>query len=325
MALQSHGARRRYVLLIIVLSALTLATLNGRAGQSGPIGSVGNAVHRVVQPFASAADTVFSPVHDWFDSVIHSGHLKRDNRKLRQQIAALRARERRVDQAILENGRYRTYFGKPFIDDYTRIGAWVQSGSIDNLSHTITIDRGTEAGIVQGMAVIAGDGLVGRIFRSWPGGSEVLLATDPSFGAAINMVRTGLFGTAQTQPDHSLRVVFPIDSRHPAVSAFKTGDVATTCGCQSSDFPAGIPVGSVQRATPSGPEVTVRLEPFVDFGALDVVQVVLWTSHDPIPKDPALHPLPPVTTTTVPTTTTTTAGGTGTTTGQTTTTPTSGP
>ena len=40
MALQSHGARRRYVLLIIVLSALTLATLNGRAGQSGPIGTV---------------------------------------------------------------------------------------------------------------------------------------------------------------------------------------------------------------------------------------------------------------------------------------------
>ena len=298
MALQSHGARRRYVLVIILLSALTLATLDQRAGQSGPIGTVGDAVHRVVQPFASGADTVFSPVHDWFDSLIHSGHLKSDNRRLREQIAALRARERVVNQAILDNRYYKSFFGKPFLDDYTTVGAWVQSGAIDNLSHTITINRGTEKGIVEGMAVIAGDGLVGRIYRSWNGGSQVLLATDPTFGAAITMVGTGTFGTAQTQPDHRMRVVFSVDTRHPNLSAFKPGDVAQTCGCASSDFPPGIPVGSVVSSLQSGPDVIVRLAPFVDFGALDVVKVVKWSSGDPVPKSV----LP--STTTVPRTTT---------------------
>src|SRR5438067_921047 len=140
MAVQTQMARRRYVLVLIVLSALTLATLDKRSGESGPIGTVGRLAHRVVQPFANAADAVFSPVHDWWDSVVHSGHLKSDNRTLRHEIAQLRARLNESDQAVALNRYYESFFGKRFLDAYQEVGASVVTGNPDNFDKTVTID-----------------------------------------------------------------------------------------------------------------------------------------------------------------------------------------
>ena len=65
--------------------ALTLATLSERNGDSGPIGAAGRVAHRVVQPVTDAADSVFSPIHDWWhgfwhhgDVVVRRGHPARD-------------------------------------------------------------------------------------------------------------------------------------------------------------------------------------------------------------------------------------------------------
>lgn len=310
MATQTHGARRRYVLVLIVLTALTLATLSGRSKDSGPIGAVGRIAHRIVQPFAAAADTVFSPVRDWFGGLIHRGDLESTNRRLRREIAALRAQQRESEQAIAQNRYYDSFFNKPFLDAYRTVGAWVQYGKVSNLGGpTITIDRGTESKIVPGMAVIAGDGLVGTIERSWNGGSEVKLVTAQGFGAAIRVLPAGAYSNASMQDDGLLHAGFSVDTRVPARSTFRKGDLALTCGCETSEFPPGIPVGSVTGSTQTGPSIDVRIAPFVDVAALDVVKVVLWHSGDPIPKP--IAPPPTTTTTTAPPTTSTTAGSNG--------------
>lgn len=325
MAVQTHAGRRRYVLVLIVLTALTLATLDKRSNESGPIGTVGRFAHRVVQPFANAADTVFSPVHDWWDGLIHSGHLKSENRTLRHEIAQLEARVRDSDAAVLQLRYYQSYFGQPFLDAYKTVGAQIVTGKVSNLGgNTVTIDRGQEVGIIPDNAVVAPEGLVGVISKSWHGGALVDLIDDPGFGAAIQI--NGVFGTAQTQNDGTMRVVFSINTRAPARTRPKAGDVALTCGCQDSNFPAGVPVGTVTRVVQDGPAVTVTVQPFIDTGSLDVAKVVLWTSASPRP----VPPVPPATTvqpntptvptaststSTVPPTTTTTPGATTTSTG----------
>jgi rod shape-determining protein MreC len=296
-AIQAHPARRRYVLVLIVLSALTLATLDKRSSDSGPIGAVGRVAHRVVQPFANAADVVFSPLHDWWDGVVHSGHLKSENRDLRRQVAALRARVNESDQALLQLQYYEEFFGKNHLDDYKNVGASVVTGTIGNVGSTVTIDRGTEAGIIPGMAVVLPDGLAGAVDKAWHGGAQVLLVTDASFGVAIRINRT--FGTARTESDGTMRVDFSVNTRSRVRP--KRGDVAFTCGCNQSDFPPGIPVGTVTRVVQNGPDLVVRVQPYVDVGSLDVVKVILWTSGDPVPV-----PAVPPSTTTAPAPTTTT-------------------
>src|SRR3954451_24427464 len=98
-----RASRRRYVLLVIVLTCLTLITLDSRNGRTGPIGALGRIAHRIVSPVQGAVDDVANPVSDWWDGVSDSGHLKRDNRRLTEENARLRGLQTQAQEAIKEN------------------------------------------------------------------------------------------------------------------------------------------------------------------------------------------------------------------------------
>src|SRR5262249_12811964 len=78
-----------------------------------------------------------------------------------------------------------------------QIGASVVTFDAGNYDHTVTINRGTEHGIIPDMGVVAPEGLVGVVTKSWNGGSQGQLVNDPGFGAAVQ--DNGVFGTAVTQ------------------------------------------------------------------------------------------------------------------------------
>ena len=62
MAIARRTSRRRYVLLVIVLTAVTLITLDSRGGRSGPLGALGRAAHTLVSPIQGAVDSVATRV-----------------------------------------------------------------------------------------------------------------------------------------------------------------------------------------------------------------------------------------------------------------------
>src|SRR4051794_28955527 len=95
--------RRRFVLVLVVLTSLTLITLDSRSGRSGPLGAAGRAAHTIVSPVQRATSAVAHPVGDWWSGVIDSGGLKRQNRRLRAEIARLQGREDRARVALEEN------------------------------------------------------------------------------------------------------------------------------------------------------------------------------------------------------------------------------
>src|SRR5438270_274835 len=78
---------------------------------------------------------------------------------------------------------------------------------------------------------------------------------DPGFGVAVQINK--VFGDAVTQNDGTMHVVFSVDTRASPRARPKPGDVALTCGCHDSNFPAGIPVGTVTRVVQDGPSITV--------------------------------------------------------------------
>ena len=82
------GGMIALTLLLIVLSCVTLITLDTRNGRTGSLGAMGRIAHRIVSPVQGAVDDVARPVGDWWDGIVNSGDLKRDNRRLQEQIAA---------------------------------------------------------------------------------------------------------------------------------------------------------------------------------------------------------------------------------------------
>jgi rod shape-determining protein MreC len=307
MASRGRGGRRPYILVLLVLTSVTLITLDQRQTDSGPIGTLGRFAHRVVAPVSDLGSSTLSPVSDWFDGVLHAGSLKRDNAKLKRDLAAARIEAQRERSALVENQLLKRLDGQPYLDDIKSVVTRVVAGSAGNFGRTITLDRGSEKGIKKGMPVVAADGLVGRVWQVWSGGCSVLLLDDSNFAVGVRTVKGRVTGTSSGQAGRSTLTVddFSVTQTHPRI-----GELVETSGLQGSTFPPSIPVGTVQSVTVSddGLSLHVRLVPLVDIGSLEYVKVLVWQVGAPVPpglQESATSTTTTTTTTTVPRATTT--------------------
>ena len=103
MVVYRPSRRRRIVLALLLLTSVTLITLDLRGeGDDGALGSVRSGVRDVLAPVQDAANAVISPVTDWFDGITSAGTLKSENRELREQVDELRAEQAQAEAAIAE-------------------------------------------------------------------------------------------------------------------------------------------------------------------------------------------------------------------------------
>jgi rod shape-determining protein MreC len=320
MAGPDRGGRRRYVLVLIVLTAVTLISLDQRQGDSGAVGTLGRFAHRIVDPVSNVASDVMSPVSNWFDGIVHAGSLKHDNARLRRELAAARLEAAQGHADRSENRQlnallHLTWGGDPI----PGVVASVIDNGAGNFNRTITLSRGTESGVRVGMPVVASGGLVGRVWQTWNGGSTVLLLDDPGFAVDVRMVTHRNVGVARGQAGRSTLAVAlagPLGTH----ARPRRSEIVITSGQNSSTFPPGIPVGRVvsTRVSDDGLMINTLVTPYVDFSSLEYVRVLKWHPGSPVP--PKLQSSTTVPTTTTTTTTTTIPGAT--TTSSTSTTPT---
>ena len=288
MAVHRRASRRRYVLLLVVLTGLTLITLDRRGGDDGALGVVGRGAHRVVSPVERAVAAVVDPVSDWFEGVTDGGSLKRDNDELRRRVDELEDERRRATEALRENELLTQLLGLPLLDDVERVSARVVNRSPGNFEWTVTIDEGSERGVAPDMPVIGPAGVVGRVLEVWDGGAKVRLLVDPMSNVSVHVLPARVSGVATGRAgSRTLRVELDAEAE------VSVDDEVVTSGLENSTFPAGLSIGRVVRvdAVPGGLGTIARVEPWTDFGALRVVQVLRWV--------PGQGPVVSTTTTTV--------------------------
>ena len=301
MAVYRRTNRRRYVLLLVVLTSVTLITLDRRNNDSGLIGTVGRAAHTLVSPVERGVDAVARPVGDWFDGVFSAGSLEEKNQKLRDRVAQLEGEVRAGKAAVLENEELKHATQIPVNSEVPRVVARVVNGSPGNFESTVTIDRGTKSGIMVDMPVLVHDGVVGRVVQVWRDGAKVRLLTDARFSVAARIAQDRVSGIASGRAGSST-MVLDLDGV-PDDAHIARGDLVETSGFEGSSFPAGLQIGSVSDVArqPGGLPPHVRVKPFVDFSRLEYVSVLKWA--------PGQGPVTTTTTTTSTTTTSTTAPG----------------
>jgi len=140
---------------------------------------------------------------------------------------------------------------------------------------TITIDRGSADGLRANMAVIGPGGVVGRIFREpTPHASlvQLLIGHSAAAGAVIERIQAGGIAVGLgAGEDPPINLNFINKSYEPAA-----GDMVVTSG-QDGIFPAGFPIGKVERVERGGGPVfkTIAIRPAVNFSHLSLVLVLL--------------------------------------------------
>lgn len=315
MAGARRASRRRYVLLVIVLTCLTLITLDTRNGRSGPLGLMGRIAHRIVGPVQGAVDDGARPLSDWWDGITNSGHLKRDNRRLQEEVAALRGKQIEAEEAIKENNELKKSLALHNALQVKNVTGLVIGRDPGNFDPTLTIDKGSDAGIAVDMPVIAPEGIVGKVIEVWNDGAQIQVLTDPNFSVGVQTPGHGASppttGIASGQTNsHDLAVEFDAGTK------VLVGDQIVTSP-QSTLFPSGLAVGTIASVTnqPGNTGVNATIAPYVRLGALQHVTVLLWapgTSGPVLPTTTTSTPATSTTTTTTlpgATTTTTRVGG----------------
>lgn len=287
-----RGARgTRLLLVLLVLTAFTLTTLDYRAGEGSPLSGVRRATSTVLSPAEEALGSAARAVGGVFDglpgergSSDEQRRLEEENARLRAQLQAGEGLQRRVDElnALLQLKDFGTYTIVP-----ARVTA---VGSVLGFARTVTVDVGSDDGVTSGQTVVSGAGLVGRTTQVSRWSSIVLLLVDPGFSVGSRLTREGTIGIARGAGTGLLSYQQVEGGR------VQIDDALVTSG--SSTFVPGVPVGRVVSVESGrGASVpTAEVDPFVDVSALDLVGVVVEpprsTPRVPIPPIPPVEPPP---------------------------------
>jgi rod shape-determining protein MreC len=272
--------RARTVLALLLAAAIVLITIDFRQPDGGPTDRLQRLAIAVFGPLQRGASAVASPVGDLFGGVAELAGLRRENRRLEAEVARLRAQERTYADVLGENRRLRGALGMAKRCGCRTVGASVVASSGSNFQLSVTVDAGSRQGVKRDMAVVDADGLVGRVTQVTADYATVLLVTDPSSGIAATLARGKAPGIVKGSGAQLLSFQ-PVR----AGTAVRRGDPVVTQAYQGSVFPAGLPIGVVERVDPAGaaslvPRVAVR--PYAALGALDVVAIVVERPAPPV-------------------------------------------
>ncbi|MDP8991780.1 MAG: rod shape-determining protein MreC [Actinomycetota bacterium] len=278
MAVYRRSARPRFVLLLLVLTSVTLLTLDERSGGLGVMDTVRDGAQDALAPVSDAVDSAVRPVGDFFQGILNYGRLEEANARLREQLAQRDADLARATDAERERQALLDQQQLGFARDVPAVAARVVVASPSNFDLTVEINRGRDAGVAAGMPVVTGAGLAGRVVDVSQSRATVMLISDPASSVGVRFATSGEVGvTAGRGPRSLLRV----DNVDPGARV-PPGEPVVTSGLKLSMFPPGIPVGRVKtaKAVPGAMQQDVAVEPIVDLRRLDLVKVLQWS---PVP------------------------------------------
>jgi rod shape-determining protein MreC len=221
--------------------------------------------------FFNSSNSLVGNINTFSQGVREYFSLRDVNAVLADENVALRRQVEQQHQLLLAlDSAYA--IDSTLINRFDFISAKVVNNSTRQFKNYITINRGRDAGIQPGMAVISPGGVVGKVKATSEHFSVVssLLHTDLMVSGFIK--RNGYFGTVQWKGTNANYVSLDYIPRHvkPLV-----GDTVLTSG-YSGVFPEGIMIGTLEEVNLSeeAPFYDLQVKLSQDFRRLSYVVVV---------------------------------------------------
>ncbi|MGH7728208.1 MAG: rod shape-determining protein MreC [Vulcanimicrobiaceae bacterium] len=250
----------------IGLALIALVQLGAlRAGGTSPLSAGASATLGIAETaltdLGNRATALASSVAEWPALAAHNRALVARNHTLARENARL--------FAALAQSRGEDALAREAARVPGAIAAGIVGYDPENLERTVTLDRGTLAGIARDDGVIdAGGAVVGRVIAASALESTVLLATDGSSKIPA-IVRRGRWWAIAVGTSTRIRLQYVSQD-----AALRVGDRVVTGAGRS--FPAGYPIGTIVRVERQVGALYqgALLEPAVAFGRLERVLVL---------------------------------------------------
>src|SRR5277367_1124646 len=232
---------------------------------------------RLIRVWAVRAITPFERGLVWLqngtNSLLHDYLLLRgvraENLQLKEKIEKMKLDQARLSEDAIQAQRLQSLlvFKEQFISK--TVAAQVIGSSGSDLSRSIYIDKGENAGLKADMAVITSGGIVGKVWLVYPSTSLVLMINDQSSGVGVFLEKSRLQGVLRGTPNGEL-----ILERVMSDEQVVPGETVLSSGGDQI-FPKGLPVGTVTKVGPGRDLfLNISVKPAADLSRLEEVLVV---------------------------------------------------
>jgi rod shape-determining protein MreC len=179
------GRYRNLTILVAVLflQVLGLAVQVKRSGDAENTRLIRRWAVDLVTPFERGLVWAQNSSNNLWHNYFFLRGVRAENRQLKEQIEQMRLEQVRVREDATQAHRLQSLlaFKEQFIAK--TVPAQVIGSSGSDLSWSIYIDKGSNAGIARDMAVITSGGIVGKVLRVYPSTSLVLMINDQRRGS----------------------------------------------------------------------------------------------------------------------------------------------
>lgn len=269
------STRIRVILVAALLIAAVLAVVGGLTDRNLP----GMLVQGVLTPLRTGANTVLSQAEQLYDYIFSYEALKAENQALKDQLAAMQEEIREADSLARENENLRDLLQlKQAHEDYVPVEAYIIGRSSVDWSNTVTINRGTNAGIEVGMCAITANGeVVGLVSEVGSNYAVVRTVLDSALEISATVSAYGYAGMVTggyiTGNSDMLRMDYL-----PSSAIIRNRDQVVTAG--STVYPRNLILGYVVDAgfNDTGVVKYAVLEPAADIGSLE--QIFILTDYN---------------------------------------------
>ncbi len=257
-----HVTRFR-LFLILLFASIVLMTLQNRWGPLRPFEFLNYPLDLFNEGYTVARTAVLETLQKY---TLREERL----REMQRQLLSMKLKEQRYHELVLENQRLKEALAmKKSLGGYVATAKVVSRG-IDRWSNTFVINKGSDDAVRKDMAVITGDGLLGKVQRVRDTFSNVLLLDDPGFSVAVRLHSSRAEAVLSGSGLNSCVLKYV-----SAETEVEEGDLVITSGMDGI-FPEGIPAGFVTAVETVKDAMFHRIEvrPLVDTRTVEEVIII---------------------------------------------------
>jgi rod shape-determining protein MreC len=271
-------ARKFIIPILIFLLALSLISANLHSREN--MSFFESLVVGITSPVQKAVWGIIGGVGSVWRGYFYLVGLEKENQALKRELQELKLQMNRYREADLANERLRALLNFKKSIATPLLPAQVVAFDPSGWFQTILIDKGRNDGVVQDMAVVSAEGLVGRIIGVGSHHAKVLLILDGNSAVDGYIQRSRARGVLV-----GLGLELCLLKYVQRNEDVQVGDQVISSG-MGGVFPKGLHVGTVQEVVrgSSGLFQRVEVKPAVNFSRLEEVLVVI----QPPPEKPAM-------------------------------------
>lgn len=268
---QLFNTKLKIIIIVAVLLTAALSVMAGLTNHSIPE----LLVQGIVAPFRAAGTALTKTAERYYSYMFRYEALEAENEALKKQVAELQDTARKADATERENTRLRnTMKLLESHDTYEEVDAYIIGWSSTDWSNTLTINRGTSAGIAENMVAITDNGeVVGLVSQVGPNFAVVKTVLDSTLEISATIATSGYNGMVSGGYIEGNDKYLQMDYL-PSSAIIRNKDQVVTSG--STLYPRGLILGSVVDAgfKETGVAKYAVLKPAAEISSLEQIFIV---------------------------------------------------